>query len=87
MFGSPGADPGKPQSGNYSTQAAPDGNSASILEQSETIIDYNGGSEFSSMIHGMDAYDVWPIIDELMDVLQATNPRLYNGVMRKIREI
>ena len=33
---------------------------------------------------GRQASEIWPIMDELMSVLQATNPRLYAGVMRKI---
>lgn len=28
---------------------------------------------------------VWGIMDDLMDTLQVANPRVYNGVMRKIR--
>ena len=55
--------------------------------QSERYIEYNSGSEFSETIDGMDALEVWPIIDELMTVLQATNVRLYNGVMRKIEQL
>ena len=55
--------------------------------QSERYIEYNSGSEFSETIDGMDALEVWPIIDELMTVLQATNIRLYNGVMRKIEQL
>lgn len=55
--------------------------------QSERYIEYNSGSEFSEAIDGMDALEVWPIIDELMTVLQATNIRLYNGVMRKIEQL
>lgn len=55
--------------------------------QSERYIEYNSGSEFSEAIDGMDALEVWPIIDELMSVIQATNIRLYNGVMRKIEQL
>ena len=53
-------------------------------EQVETVIDYYSDTEFSEAIDGRQAADIWPIIDELMSVLQATNPRLYAGVMRKI---
>lgn len=56
-------------------------------EQAETIIDFDSGSEFSRAIDGRDAYSVWSVMDELMEVLNATNPRLFNGVMRKIHEI
>lgn len=40
----------------------------------------------SKAIDGRSAAEIWPIMDELMSVLQATNTRLYNGVMRKIEE-
>ena len=83
MFGEDGAGsaPGMPQPG-YSTQTAPD-----APEQAETYIDFESGSEFSRAINGRDAYAVWKVMDELMDVLDATNPRLYNGVLRKLHEI
>jgi hypothetical protein len=55
--------------------------------QAEKTIDYNSGTEFADAIDGMDASEVWPIIDELMSVIQATNIRLYNGVMRKIDQL
>ena len=53
-------------------------------EQIETTIDYYSDTDFSQAIDGRQAADIWPIMDELMSVLQATNPRLYAGVMRKI---
>lgn len=46
---------------------------------------YNGDSEFSREIHGMDVNDVMGVMDELMTTLQIVNPRLYAGVMRKLR--
>lgn len=45
---------------------------------------YNSGSEFSDMIQGKDQEQVMQVIDELMDVLHATNPRLYNAVLQKL---
>ena len=47
-------------------------------------ITYDSGSEFSEAISGKHQEDVWPVIDELMDVLHTINPRLYDGVMRKL---
>ena len=52
----------------------------------EEYVDYTGDSEFSQVIDGMSARDAWAIMDELMDILQATNPRLYAGVIRKLEE-
>lgn len=47
-------------------------------------VTYESGTEFSELINGRNQEDVWPVIDELMDVLHAVNPRLYDGVMRKL---
>lgn len=69
----------------YSTQGPPEGNVH--REEPETLIDFDSGSKFSTAINGKNASSVWPIMDELMDVLNVTNTRLYNGVMRKIQEI
>lgn len=55
-------------------------------ETVETTIDYYSDTEFSQAIDGRRADEIWPIMDELMSVLQATNPRLYAGVMRKIED-
>ena len=54
-----------------------------ISEPPEEIT-YDSGSEFSEAISGKHQEDVWPVIDELMDVLKTINPRLYDGVMRKL---
>lgn len=51
----------------------------------ETAVDYQGDSEFSLAINGREQSEIWPIMDELMTVLEATNQRLYAGVMRKIK--
>lgn len=55
-------------------------------EPIETTIDYISDSEFSRAIDGKPAAAMWAIMDELMSVLQAINPRLYAGVMRKIED-
>lgn len=46
-----------------------------------------GDSEFLLEIEGRDQEGVFHIIDDLMDTLQVANPRVYNGVMRKIRAL
>ena len=46
-----------------------------------------GESEFLREIEGRDQEDVFHIMDDLMDTLQVANPRVYNGVMRKIRAL
>lgn len=59
---------------------------AATPEQVEATIDYYSDTEFSQAIDGRREGEIWPIMDELMSVLQATNPRLYAGVMRKIED-
>lgn len=65
----------------YSASAGPNN------QQPKTYVDFDSGTEFSRAIDGKDAYAVWEVMDELLSVLQATNPRLFDGVMRKIEEI
>lgn len=47
-------------------------------------VDYDGQSDFAMAIRGKDSHEAWALMDELMQILQATNPALYNGVMRRI---
>lgn len=58
----------------------------SYAPASETV-DYYSESEFAQLIDGKSAVAVWSLIDELMSTLQAIQPRLYDGVIRKLREI
>lgn len=46
-----------------------------------------GDSEFLSEIEGKDLYDVFSVLDDLMDTLRVVNSRAYNGVMRKLRAL
>lgn len=48
---------------------------------------YNSGTEFSNAIIDKDIETILPVIDELMETLRALNPRLYNGVLRKLSSI
>ena len=41
-------------------------------------------SEFFKSISGRKSAEMWAVMGELMDTLQAINPRLYNSVLRKI---
>ena len=43
-----------------------------------------GDSDFLNKIEGKDVEEVLRIVDELMTTLQVVNPRLYDGMMRKI---
>lgn len=50
------------------------------------IITYDSGSEFSTVIQGMDMDRVLAVMDEAMDAAKVMLPRLYAGVLRKLRE-
>lgn len=45
---------------------------------------YTSDTEFGQRIANMDIIDVLTVMDELMTTLSIVNPRLYDGVMRKL---
>ena len=49
-------------------------------------IEYDGESEFAKLVSGMPQTEVLSLMDELMDTLSVLNPRLYDSVIRKLRE-
>lgn len=53
-------------------------------EPIRNTIQYDSGTEFSDVINGKTQEDVFSVLDELMDVLKATNGKLYNAVIRKL---
>lgn len=71
-------------------QGAPEyaysGSPAPVSQVKETV-EYFSDTEFARAINGVSAAPVWEIMDELMTVLQAIKPGLYEGVLRKLREI
>ena len=76
---------GKPSEGD-TMPALPAYSYAAPPEQVETIIDYQSDTEFSAVIDGRRAGDVWPVMEELMEVLRRTNKPLYNATIRKIQD-
>ena len=54
-------------------------------EPVETTIDYYSDTDFSRAIDGRPSADIWPVMDELMSTLQVLQPRLYDGVMRRLQ--
>lgn len=46
-----------------------------------------GDSDFLRAVAGKNLGDVLGVLDDLMDTLQAANPRAYSSVMRKIHSI
>lgn len=61
-------------------------NLRSYQAKAPLALDVSGESEFLRAVNGKNADKMWKILDELMEVLQVMNPRLYDGVMRKINE-
>ena len=76
MFGEP--EPNHQTLSTYSYAGGP-------AEQSVSTIDYYSGTDFSREIDGRLPLDIWPIMDELMSTLEVLYPKLYEGVMKKIR--
>jgi len=58
--------------------------SYSYASAPESLIDYDGESEFAKSIDGRKQDEVLPILEELMQTLQVIQPRLYNAVMNKL---
>jgi len=46
-----------------------------------------GNSEFSQAVEGLTVDEIWPVLEELMTVLKATNIGLYHGVLRRIQKL
>ena len=51
------------------------------------VINRYGDSEFLASIEGKNKEDVFSIMDDLMDTLHVTNPRVYNSIIRRINSI
>lgn len=51
----------------------------------EKTIGYESDSEFSQIIKGKDEYEVFSVIDELMEMLNVLYPKIYDSVIRKLQ--
>lgn len=69
----------EPEMSMYSYTPAP-------IAVKETV-DYYSETEFGREIDGKDMATVVKLLDELMTTLSAIQPRLYEGVMRRLRDI
>ena len=47
---------------------------------------YESDTEFGQLANSIDYDNMMAVVDELMEVLKATQPRLYAGVLRKMQE-
>ncbi len=52
----------------------------------ESTIDYDSGTEFSRVIHGRKAADVWERLDRCMTELRYLNPKMYNAILDEIEK-
>ena len=43
-------------------------------------------SEFAQLANGKSPEDVWAVVDELMRTLSVVNPRLYQAVIRNLKD-
>lgn len=50
-------------------------------------VGYDSGSPFSDAVRGKDMDSCLAVLDEMMEALQILNPRLYDGVMRKLNDV
>lgn len=50
----------------------------------EVTIDRYGDSEFLKAITDRKSEDIWMVMDELMEAIQALNPRLYQATLDRI---
>lgn len=50
----------------------------------EVTIDRYGDSEFLKAITDKKSEDIWMVMDELMEAIQALNPRLYQATLDRI---
>jgi len=68
----------KPEySDGYSNRAEP------ITEE---VVGSHGQSEFLESVKGLDSDYVWRLMDELMDTVRVLQPKIYDSVMRQIRD-
>ena len=49
------------------------------------VVVTNGESEFMEAVDGMPVSDLMTVMDEVMEIIKVTQPRLYNSVMNKLK--
>lgn len=68
----------------------PDTEQAYSFESTPSVketVDYYSETEFGQAVQGKSTADVLRLFDELATTIQVIQPRLYNGLMRKLNEI
>lgn len=59
----------------------------SYANQIEKTISITGDSDFMKAVNGKDAEKVMAIVDELLEAVKVLQPRMYDGVLRRLSEI
>ena len=54
--------------------------------ENERIFVPSPSSEFLKSVEGKDTKRVWAVLDELLSTIKIINPRLYDGVLRRLDE-
>ena len=61
--------------------------SAPPVEQAETYIQTDGGSEFLKAVDGRKADKVWKLMDELVEAVKILHPRMYTTFIDKVQDL
>ena len=60
--------------------------SAEPVSPVKEMVDYYSETDFGQAVEGKDTAYILGLIDDLMTILQAVQPQLYNGVMRELNK-
>ena len=79
---------GEPTMAQEATQPMPmQSYSAPPVEQAETYIQTDGGSEFLKAVDGRKAEKVWKLVDELVEAVKILHPRMYTTFIDKAQDL
>ena len=70
----------------YICRAGMTGAEIQVSDQRQVLEVKEDSSDFLKAAGCVPVCDCFAVIDELMDVINTINPRLYDGVMRKLRQ-
>ena len=59
----------------------------SYANKVERVVEIGGDTEFLQAINGKDAEKVWKVIDELVSATKVLQPRMYDGLIRRLEDI
>ena len=55
-----------------------------ISQKADNVIHVSGNSDFLKSLNGKDSELVWKVLDEAMETIKLINPRLYDGILRRL---